>query len=188
MLVPGAGLGRLAWDLALRGYQCLGIERAMTMLLTGAFVVEFLLPNGRSLDICPFVHASSGPNNVADSKHLSRRVNVPDSAALEAARSTGADVSIQTAFRMCAADFGRLAFEEAHTSTWDAVLFCFYIDACGDVVSAVDAAYNALRAGGLLISCGPLEYDGTDGGHNVRSCARCRPLFGHPSLQPHPVR
>ena len=45
------------------------------------------------------------------------------------------------------------------------VISIFYLDACGTILSAIDASRQALRPGGLWISIGPLEFNGTDGGH-----------------------
>ena len=38
-------------------------------------------------------------------------------------------------------------------------------DACGSLLEAIDATWQALAVGGVWISIGPLEYNGTDGGH-----------------------
>jgi len=56
------------------------------------------------------------------------------------------------------------------------VLTCFFIDACGDVVGAIESVHAQLRPGGVWVNCGPLEYEGTAGGHTflgptLRLCA-----------------
>ena len=53
VLVPGAGLGRLNFDLSLAGDRAVGVERAMTMLLVSRYVYHSLLPSGRQVPICP---------------------------------------------------------------------------------------------------------------------------------------
>ena len=40
ILVPGAGLGRLAFELAQRGYTCQGNEFSMFMLLASNFILN----------------------------------------------------------------------------------------------------------------------------------------------------
>lgn len=40
ILVPGAGLGRLAFELAQRGYACQGNEFSMFMLLASNFILN----------------------------------------------------------------------------------------------------------------------------------------------------
>jgi len=40
VLVPGAGLGRLAFEIARRGYTCQGNEFSLFMLFTSNFVLN----------------------------------------------------------------------------------------------------------------------------------------------------
>ena len=49
---------------------------------------------------------------------------------------------------------------------------CFYIDASGDVVDAAEATRRALRPGGLWVCVGPLEYEGSNGGHRLEGAMR----------------
>ena len=49
IIVPGAGLGRLNWELSQRGYEAAGVERAMSMLIVGEHVLNTLLPKGQTV-------------------------------------------------------------------------------------------------------------------------------------------
>ena len=40
VLVPGAGLGRLAWEIAARGYSCQGNEFSLFMLFASNFILN----------------------------------------------------------------------------------------------------------------------------------------------------
>ena len=40
ILVPGAGLGRLAWDIAKKGFECQGNEFSLYMLFGSNFVLN----------------------------------------------------------------------------------------------------------------------------------------------------
>lgn len=40
VLVPGAGLGRLAWEIAARGYTCQGNEFSLFMLFASNFILN----------------------------------------------------------------------------------------------------------------------------------------------------
>ena len=44
VLVPGAGLGRLAFEIARRGYTCQGNEFSLFMLFASNFVLNKLVP------------------------------------------------------------------------------------------------------------------------------------------------
>jgi carnosine N-methyltransferase len=179
VIVPGAGLGRLVWELAMAGYETSGVEPAMTFLIVGRYVINSLLSHERSTTICPYAMATSGPSNVADAKHLARRVEVPDrhsiSRVRKATAATEADKDAEhphARLRILSCDFNSVATDMPAAA--DAVVTCFYIDASGDVVGAVADARATLRPGGVWINYGPLEYDGTDGGHakgNLRLCA-----------------
>ena len=154
VLVPGAGLGRLNWELSLAGYTSLGIERAMTMWMVEEFVMKALLPSGKSLPVCPFAHEySAGPTNVRQASHLSRQVMVPDpealsqaadraavalssSASATSAASAASATSASSAppiapSRVIPGDFTQFCMLPDESAKWEAVISCFYIDASG---------------------------------------------------------
>ena len=169
--LAGAGLCRQAWEVCIRGYAAVAFESAIMMKLVGDFIINHLLRTDRSLKICPYVHELFGPTNVASASNLSRTIAVPDEEALAKARADLASPS-GGSLNVIVGDYNERAMQDP--GTFDAVLTCFYLDACGDLIQAVDATYTALRSGGIWINCGPLEYDGTSGGHDsgqVRLCA-----------------
>merc|ERR1711973_268866 len=74
VLVPGAGLGRLAWEIAHRGYQCQGSEFSLFML----FASNFLLNKISEVDgykIHPYIHEFC---NNKSSKDQLKSVSFPD--------------------------------------------------------------------------------------------------------------
>ena len=84
---------------------------------------------------------------------------------MEALRTKGGAAATATT-RVIAGDFETLSAREEHIGVWDGVAMCFYIDACGDAIGAAKAARTTLREGGVLVCCGPLEYDGNSNGHS----------------------
>ena len=163
IIVPGAGLGRLNWELSQRGYEAAGVERAMSMLIVGEHVLNTLLPKGQTVQFCPHAHEARGPCNVRYGSHLGRTLTAPDKEAMEAMKTATATA---TKARVIAGDFETLSVRPEHRGGWDGVAMCFYVDACGDAIAAAKAARVALRDGGILVCCGPLEYDGTNGAHS----------------------
>ena len=135
VVVPGAGLGRLNFELACRGYDALGLERAMTMYMTSQYIFSNLLPSRRTMPICPYAHeAGMGPSNVRLAEQLARTVLVPDPAALAAGgdiRSGGRGDA-----RMLPGDFNAFCALEREQGEWDAVVSAFYVDASGDPLEA----------------------------------------------------
>jgi carnosine N-methyltransferase len=74
VLVPGAGLGRLCYEVAMRGYEAQGNEWSYFMLLGSSFILNRHedLP---SFDIQPWVHQQSNCFSVSDQLRV---VSVPD--------------------------------------------------------------------------------------------------------------
>lgn len=80
VLVPGAGLGRLAFDIAKAGYSSQGNEFSYFMLLASNMVLNRYVTRGCSMPICdgcrsdepnqfeifPYVHNSCNVNRTAD--------------------------------------------------------------------------------------------------------------------------
>lgn len=180
VLVPGAGLSRLNWELKLRKYAPCGIERACSMLLASDYIFEHLLRSERSVAICPHAQEHSiGPTNVKrGSADLGRRVLVPDRDAIQAAAGMPAKAFTSSTIP---GDFSAFSAQPEQRGAWDAVLSCFYVDASGDVIEAAEATRRVLKPNGLWVCCGPLEYDGTGGGHQddgaLRLCADELMLF-----------
>ena len=74
MLVPGAGLGRLAWEIAHRGYECQGSEFSLYMLFTSNFLLN-KCPSVNMFRIHPYIHEFC--NNVTSKDQL-QEVTFPD--------------------------------------------------------------------------------------------------------------
>ena len=79
VLVPGAGLSRLSFDLALMGFACHGNEFSYHMLIAGHFVLNHV-STACQFAISPFVDSSS---NLFCREDQYRQVGVPDRATYE---------------------------------------------------------------------------------------------------------
>ena len=74
VLVPGAGLGRLAFEIAREGFECQGSEFSLYML----FASNFILNNCQTVDcfkIQPYIHQFC--NNLSSKDQL-REIHFPD--------------------------------------------------------------------------------------------------------------
>ena len=74
VLVPGAGLGRLAFDIASLGYECQGNEFSLFMLIASNFVLN----KSRERDcftIYPWIHQFT---NQISSENMTKEVTFPD--------------------------------------------------------------------------------------------------------------
>lgn len=147
ILVPGAGLGRLAYELAKRGYTCQGNEFSLFML----FASNFVLNKCRGLNtlrVYPWVHA--GSNLLTNGDQL-RPATFPD--------TNPSDLHPQAQFTMAAGDFLEIYTTEA---AWDCIATCFFIDCANNIVSFIETIYNILKPGGYWVNLGPLLYHFAD--------------------------
>ncbi|KAI0922653.1 hypothetical protein AcW1_002757 [Taiwanofungus camphoratus] len=149
VLVPGAGLGRLAWDVASLGFTCQGNEFSHYMLLASFFILNRTDEIGKHT-IFPYVHSFSNlPNNTA----MLRPISVPD--VLPSALPPGSD------FSLVAGDFEEIygaedIEDEPQVEQWDAILTCFFIDTAKNIVNYLRIIHRILAPGGVWINLGPL--------------------------------
>ncbi|XP_030022319.2 carnosine N-methyltransferase [Manduca sexta] len=147
VLVPGAGLGRLAWEIAARGYMCQGNEFSLFMLFASNFILN-KCPEANKYTVHPWVHQYV--NNVTcDHQLLAARF--PD------VRPSGDRPNRN--FSMTAGDFLRVYTE---SDEWWCVATCFFIDCAPNVIEFIERIYKILRPGGFWINLGPLLYHYSD--------------------------
>ncbi|XP_072760850.1 carnosine N-methyltransferase [Anoplolepis gracilipes] len=147
VLVPGAGLGRLAFEIAKRGYTCQGNEFSLFML----FASNFVLNKCRDVNLYqvhPWVHQYT--NNLKP-EHQTQAVSFPD--------VSPSDLPGTAQFSMTAGDFLEVYTEDNH---WDCVATCFFIDCANNVVQFIETIYKILKPGGIWINLGPLLYHFSD--------------------------
>ena len=147
VLVPGAGLGRLAYEVAKRGFSCQGNEWSLFMLFASNFVLnKCRVP--QSLTLYPYVHQFSN-NQTYD--HQVEPVKIPD--------VSPADLPENAQFSMAAGDFLEVYRQP---EAWDVVATAFFLDTAHNVMAYVETIYNILRPGGIWINMGPLLYHFAD--------------------------
>ncbi|KAJ3891403.1 N2227-domain-containing protein [Lentinula edodes] len=148
VLVPGAGLGRLAYDIASLGFACQGNEFSHYMLLASFLILNKTeRPNMHT--IYPYVHSFS---NVPDRTSMLRAIKIPD---VEPTLPSG------SVFSLVAGDFeeiygGESDPNEPQAGLWDAVMTCFFIDTAKSIVNYLRIIHKILAPGGVWINLGPL--------------------------------
>ncbi|ROT67924.1 carnosine N-methyltransferase [Penaeus vannamei] len=147
ILVPGAGLGRLAYELAKRGYSCQGNEFSLFMLFASNFVLN-KVRGLNSLRVYPWVHSGSNTLNNVDQLRAATFPDVDPS-----------DIPPQSQFTMAAGDFLEIYTDEA---TWDCVATCFFIDCANNIVDFIETIFKILKPGGYWVNLGPLLYHFAD--------------------------
>ncbi|XP_077572234.1 carnosine N-methyltransferase isoform X1 [Stigmatopora nigra] len=143
VLVPGAGLGRLAWEIARLGYICQGNEWSFFMLFSSNFVLN-RCEKVNCLTLYPWIHQFSNNKKSADQ---TRPVRFPD--------VNPQSLPEDTDFSMVAGDFLEV-YSDA--DSWDCVATCFFIDTAHNVIQYVETIWKILKPGGVWVNLGPLLY------------------------------
>ncbi|KAJ2156550.1 hypothetical protein GGF46_005107 [Coemansia sp. RSA 552] len=159
VLVPGAGLGRLAFDICCRGFSSQGNEFSYFML----FASNFILNRSETVEqhtIYPFVHHFS---NVTAASSQLRAVRIPDVLPSSLPYAATAD------FSMTAGDFIEIYGAESERAKWDAIVTCFFMDTAKNVLDYLDTMWHAMKPGAVWINLGPLlwHFDNIDGEMSV---------------------
>eukprot|EP00295_Goniomonas_pacifica_P045807 CAMPEP_0175917916 /NCGR_PEP_ID=MMETSP0108-20121206/11611_1 /TAXON_ID=195067 ORGANISM="Goniomonas pacifica, Strain CCMP1869" /NCGR_SAMPLE_ID=MMETSP0108 /ASSEMBLY_ACC=CAM_ASM_000204 /LENGTH=396 /DNA_ID=CAMNT_0017240519 /DNA_START=4 /DNA_END=1194 /DNA_ORIENTATION=+ len=148
VLVPGAGLGRLVYDIASAGFSAQGNEFSYHMLLASNYALNHCGQADKHR-IQPWVHQIM---NVWRGDDQLRTCQVPDIPIGHL--PPGVD------FSMTAGDFLEVYAQD--TESWDAVVTCFFLDTAHNVLAYLELISSILRPGGLLINLGPLLYHWSD--------------------------
>ena len=147
VLVPGAGLGRLMFEIALQGFECQGNEFSMYMLFASNYILN-ICDKAESVSIHPWVHQTC--NILANNDQL-REIKIPD--------INPRMMNSNCTFSMAAGDFLEVYSEE---NSWDCVAMCFFLDTAHNVLTYIEKVYHILKPGGYWINFGPLLYHFAD--------------------------
>ncbi|CAM1510034.1 Fc.00g003690.m01.CDS01 [Cosmosporella sp. VM-42] len=148
VLVPGAGLGRLVFDLCNKGFTAEGNEISYHQLLASSYILNGCSTAGQHT-IYPWIHTFS--NHQTRANHL-RSYQIPD---IHPATVMGSNPNAGP-MSMCAADFLCLYADEAHKDEYDAVASVFFLDTAPNLIRYLEVILHALKPGGVLINIGPL--------------------------------
>lgn len=170
IVVPGSGVGRLAFDLAALGYSVQGNEFSMYMLLAS----DFILNNGgaicnpeRPLHLSPWLQEARNVHASADPLRTVRIPDVDPVAVLMPTEDEGegtgpipiiVPVNSGREFSMAAGDFVSIYDRDEEAEQWDCVASCFFLDATPNIVETLRVVYKILKPGGLFVNLGPLLY------------------------------
>ena len=154
VLVPGAGLGRLVFELCMEGYTVEGNEISYHQLLASNWILNHTeMP--KQFKLFPFALDFS---NVLSRKQQLKSVDVPDAHAgseLQAPR-TASQLNASERMSMTAADFVVLYSDDAHHEAYQAVATVFFVDTAPNIIRYIQAIYNCLEENGIWVNYGPL--------------------------------
>ena len=147
VVVPGAGLGRLMFDIADRGFNCQGNEFSMYMLFASNFMLN-VCKEVESYHFYPWIHDTC---NVLSNNDQLRVVRIPD----VCPSIQGRDLN----FSMAAGDFLDVYSSD---SELDCCVMCFFLDTAHNPIIYINKVYEILKPGGYWINFGPLLYHFSD--------------------------
>lgn len=144
ILVPGAGLGRLAWELATRLDGC--VVEAIESSLCMAAAAHCILNRRISFQLHPY--AMDPFSNEVDSSLRYDQVSIPD---------VDPTVKGDARFSFTVGDFN-YDYMNKSGSQYGAIVTCFFIDTATTVYDYLTTIESVLADGGLWINVGPLQW------------------------------
>ncbi|EFC44900.1 predicted protein, partial [Naegleria gruberi] len=164
VLTPGAGLGRLTWEIARLGYASQGNEFSFQMLLASNFILNhpykiFEENNQRRIEqfqIYPFVTHLTDLYSRTDQLYS---FNIPDV-------HPGLELKEGVDFSMVAGDFVDVYKNESQKESWDCIATCFFIDTAKNIFDYLNTIFHSLKEGGYWINLGPLLWHYHEMGDN----------------------
>ncbi|KAM0791356.1 hypothetical protein ACM66B_005823 [Microbotryomycetes sp. NB124-2] len=157
VLVPGAGLARLAWEIVCLGFTCQANEFSLYMIIASSLILN----NIERVDqytFHPFVHTFS---NFRSKRDLLAATTLPDVLPTDTKGSLGD-------FSFAAGDWLDI-YGKDQDGAWDCIVTCFFIDTSRNIVEYLELIHRLLRPGGTWINCGPTlwHFENTEGAHSI---------------------
>ena len=162
VLVPGAGLARLAYEIASTGEHVVveAIECSLTMLAAARSVLEHIHASGSPPPVVVYPNAARMLNQrAASDRAWSIAIGAGGAASDVAARRRSVERISLVHAGFIEATRARIARGDGGV---DAIVTVFFIDVCDDVVACVDAIASVLKPGGVWLNNGPLKYHFVD--------------------------
>ncbi|KAI7218860.1 N2227-domain-containing protein [Hortaea werneckii] len=156
VLVPGAGLGRLVFEVCRAGFTVEGNEISYHQLFASNYILNCTEAAGQH-KIYPW--ALNFSNHLKRSAQL-QSVAVPDvhpGLGLEKSmHEAQSEVHYSERMSMTAGDFCEIYRREGYKDCFNAVITCFFIDTAPNVLTYIDTIKHCLQQGGIWINLGPL--------------------------------
>ncbi len=156
VLVPGAGLGRLMYEIAKLGFKSQGNEFSYYMLLCSNYIFNNTTKKDEFV-IQPLIHSFS---NIYNEDIPFKKVLIPDENLAEELSKTDTGEMTMVAGEFCRVYKDKLNF-------FDSIVTCYFIDTANNIIEYIETIYNIMKVGGLWINFGPLLYHYTDNQNEV---------------------
>jgi len=148
ILVPGAGLGRLAMDIYKAGFT---VEANEISIVMSAAAHNFLHRQSEGF-LCPF--ACDFPINEVNSDFRYDKVQYSD----ESSNDTQNTEKHSQSLSYTVGDFVDIYSSIEKKDQYESVVTCFFIDTASNIYEYIVVIKNALKSGGRWINVGPLQW------------------------------
>lgn len=149
VLVPGAGLGRLVYDLVKAGFSAEGNEFSYHEIFASSLALNYTEKVGH-FTLAPFV---ATPNDHASRDSQFRSFSIPD---VHPASELSSDDCERMS--MAVGDFREIYGGEDNREAFHAVATVFFIDTAPNLIRYIQTISNCLKPGGIWINLGPLHW------------------------------
>lgn len=156
VLVPGAGLGRLMYEIAKLGFKSQGNEFSYYMLLCSNYIFNNTTKKDEFI-IQPLIHSFS---NIKNEEIPFKKIMIPDENLAEELSKTDTGEMSMVAGEFCRVYKDKLNF-------FDSIVTCYFIDTANNIIEYIETIHNIIKIGGLWINFGPLLYHYTDNPNEV---------------------
>jgi len=151
VLVPGAGLGRLMYEIAKLGFKSQGNEFSYHMLLSSNYILNNTSKENEFF-IQPLIHSFS---NLINEEIPFKKIYIPDENLIEnIIKSKYGEMS------MVAGEFIRVY--KNNKNFWDGIVTCFFLDTANNVIEYIETISEIIKKNGIWINIGPLLYHYTE--------------------------
>jgi carnosine N-methyltransferase len=146
IFVPGAGLGRLAFDLYQQGYQVEANEISPVMVAAANAILQRNITGA----LHPF--GLDHMSNEVDSNRRYDEIHFPDISISNSTTSTGS-------LSYTIGDLvGPYYQSKSHAHSFGAVITCFFIDTATNIYEYLQMMQHLIRPGGLWVNVGPVQW------------------------------
>lgn len=152
ILVPGAGLARLVFELTRHGYDTTGNEISYHQLIASNWVLNHTM-HAEQYTLYPF--ATTFTNLRSRSQQL-KEVKIPDIHPAIAIAERMRSGEVVGEMNMYAGDFVTMYTSAEQHEPFDAVVSVFFVDTAPNLIKYIEAVNNCLIEGGIWINVGPL--------------------------------
>ena len=156
VLVPGAGLGRLMYEIAKLGFKSQGNEFSYYMLLCSNYIFNNTTKENEFI-IQPLIHSFS---NIYNEEIPFKKIMIPDENLAEELSKTDTGEMSMVAGEFCRVYKDKINF-------FDSIVTCYFIDTANNIIEYIETIHNITKIGGLWINFGPLLYHYTDNPNEV---------------------